>query len=139
MEDRGETAAIGERAGKYMDRIVELCQEKGIPLLLVEIPSTDSWNLAKSQTTQAYAQEKGLPFIDLNYVMEGFDFDWMLHTSDNGDHLNVWGAEAVTAYLGRYISEHYEIPDRRGDDAYAQWEADVLIYEADKTALTAAQ
>ena len=139
MEDRGEVAVIGERAGTYMDKIVEICQEKGIQLMLVEIPSTDSWTLAKSQATEVYARENGLPFVDLNYVMDGFDFDWTLHTSDYGDHLNVWGAEAVTEYLGRYISENYDIPDRRGEAAYAQWDADALIYEADKAALAAAQ
>jgi len=135
MEDRGETVAIGERAGKYMELIIELCREKGMQLLFVEIPSTDSWTLAKSQATTVYAQEKGIPFIDLNLATEDFGFDWLLHTSDNGDHLNVWGAEVVTSYLGRYLSENYELPDHRGEASYSRWEEDTLIYEADKTAL----
>ena len=36
-------------------------------------------------------------------------------------HLNPSGARKVTDYLGNYIKNHYEIPDRRLDKYYSNW------------------
>jgi hypothetical protein len=40
--------------------------------------------------------------------------------ADEG-HLNPIGAEKLTTHLAKYIREHYNIPDRRNDPAYAEW------------------
>lgn len=132
MDDTGETAVIGERALHYMNKITALCKEKNMELLLVEIPSAISWTYAKSQAAQNYAKENGLTFLDLNLLGESFGFDWMTDSGDGGDHLNVWGAEKVTGYLGEYIHSHYDLTDRRDDLRYSAWTEDMRIYEQDK-------
>ena len=35
--------------------------------------------------------------------------------------MNYMGAEKYTKYLAEYISEHYDVPDRRGDEKYESW------------------
>ena len=47
------------------------------------------------------------------------------------DHLNYYGAQKITAHLGKYIKEHYDIPDRRLDPAYAKWNDDYKLYVQD--------
>jgi hypothetical protein len=45
----------------------------------------------------------------------------MTDCNDADSHLNASGAKKVTDYLGAYIGEHYNIPDRRPDAAYSSW------------------
>ena len=60
-------------------------------------------------------------FIDCNLHLDEMNFDWMHDTPDCGDHLNVFGAEKVSRYLGKYLKDNYNIPDRRKDGDYASW------------------
>ena len=44
-------------------------------------------------------------------------------TYDGGLHLNVYGAQKLSAYFAQVLSERYAVPDRRGDEAVAaDWE-----------------
>lgn len=68
-------------------------------------------------------EERGYVFWDLSTEVEtiGLDYEsdfW----SDN--HFDSLGAEKVTGYLSKRIVESYEIPDRRGDERYANWHED---------------
>ena len=47
--------------------------------------------------------------------------NWTEDTQDKGDHLNVYGAEKVTSYLGNYLEENYELEDHRNDPTYEAW------------------
>lgn len=38
-----------------------------------------------------------------------------------GDHLNASGAERVSIYLAAYLKENYDLPDHRGEEAYASY------------------
>ena len=42
-------------------------------------------------------------------------------------HLNYSGNYKFTDYLGKVISEGYDIPDRRGDSRYVSWERDAAF------------
>lgn len=123
---------------KYLNKIVKLCEEKNIELLLLEVPSASSWNYRKHNTLQKFADENQLPFIDLNLKTQEMNFDWNTDTKDAGNHLNISGMEKVTAYLSRYIHENYQLKDRRGEPAYAKWENDVKEYYVKKEAALAA-
>jgi hypothetical protein len=36
----------------------------------------------------------------------------------------------VTAYLGQWLSEHFDFEDKRGNAAYAHWNNNLETYEA---------
>jgi hypothetical protein len=131
MEDKNETFEMVDYVEEYLDKIVERCKEENIKLLLVEIPTTDSWDLARSKTISEYAKKNNLTFLDLNLHLEEMNFDWYNDTPDAGDHLNIYGAEKVSKYLGDYLKANYEIPDRRNDEAYSQWNEDSKIFHKD--------
>ena len=132
MQEKGEVEQLSEKVKTYLDKIVLLCKEKDIPLILIELPSAASWSLAKSKAISLYALENGLTFIDLNLNPEETGLDWMTDSSDGGDHLNVQGAEKITKYLGNYLTSQFDFIDRRSDENYQIWHEDSKKYNQDK-------
>ena len=126
---------IGEKCTIYLEKMVKLCKDNNIKLLLIEIPSAESWSKDLSDKTQEFANENNLEFIDMNLNYKDFGFDWKTDSADAGDHLNVYGAEKVSKYLGKIIQEKYNIPNRKNDEQYSQWYEDSKIYNTDKEKL----
>ena len=89
----------------YLEKIVNLCEEKGIELILVKTPAIMQ-NEAKYNTTLEFAKENGLAFWDLNlqehYNACGFEF---VQDMSGGGHANVWGAQKITKYIGKLLKE----------------------------------
>lgn len=121
MEEKDETYTLPDTTTKYLNKIVEKCEKEKITLILVEIPSADSWSLAKSKAVEEFANENNLEFIDFNLLLDDLDFDWTNDTCDGGDHLNIYGAEKVSKYIGKYLNDNFDLPDRRDDSNYKSW------------------
>ena len=126
---------IGEKCLKYLNKIINLCKEQNIELLLIEIPSAESWSKDLSDKTEEFAKEHNLEFIDMNLNASEFGFDWKTDTSDGGDHLNVYGAEKISKYLGKIIKDKYNIADHRNEKEYEEWYKDSEKYHLDKEKL----
>ncbi len=109
---------------EYLNRIVSLCKEQGIELILVKTPTVQT-NIAKYNTLVDYAEENGIPYIDFNEeeIYQSCNFDFSKDAAD-GEHLNIWGAEKITDYMGRYFEEHCKI-EKRSD---AQWDSSSAYY-----------
>lgn len=131
MENDHSKEKIGKKCTKYINKMIELCRKNDIELLLIELPSAESWSEDLSNKTFEFAKENNLEFIDLNLNAEEFGFDWKTDSSDGGDHLNIYGATKVSKYLGKIIKEKYDIPDRRNDEEYKEWYNDSKIYHED--------
>lgn len=123
------TYKIGKRHLQALEEVYELCREQGISLMLVEVPSVIVWDYSRYNAISAYAEKRGLQFVDLNQHMKEIQFDWKTDTRDKGDHLNFSGAQKVTAFLGKEIKARYDLPDRRTDENYADWKDDLVRYE----------
>lgn len=135
MKDTGKTEEISEENQKYIEKIVNLCEDNNIKLLWVEIPSATSWSSARSKGTQKLAEKYNIEFIDMNYPLEGYEVDWETDTADNGNHLNVEGAEKVSKYIGNVLKEKYELEDHRQDPKYSNWHEEAKRYEENKLKL----
>ena len=105
----------------YLERMTDLCEEKGISLVLFSAPSPDNWNYKKHNAVEKYAKERGLVFVDLNLKTEELGIDWAKDTTDRGDHLSFNGAKKVTDYMGQWLSDNFDLKDRRGDERYDAW------------------
>ncbi len=104
--------------------IIEFCRNKGIGLLLVNAPS-----IAVDENKQPYfnyigeiAKEYEIPLIDGNRYQDAIGIDWMRDTGDGGPHLNHSGVTKFTTFVENYIEQNYEIPDRRKNDGYLEFE-----------------
>lgn len=63
-----------------------------------------------------------MPVLDYN-TPGGRDigFDYATDLADHA-HVNTAGAQKISTDLAAYLAEHYGMPDKRGDAAYAAWD-----------------
>ena len=113
------------KAGKNaVDAFLDLCRKEQVEVLFVAMPSASSWSYKKHNAVKRFADDRGIPFLDLNLDRDRFRFDWTTDTRDGGNHLNNQGAAKATRFIGNYIADHYAISDHRAEEAYQQWDAD---------------
>jgi len=123
---------LPETAFAYLDKMRALCEERGIELILVKAP-TNHWKFwwYEEYDTQinAYADKHGLEYVNFIPLADEIGIDWQTDTYDGGMHINVYGAEKLTDYFGRMLSEDFGIEDRRADAELAEaWDEKVKIY-----------
>lgn len=120
----------------YLGKMAELCKEHGSELVLVKSPSLyphwyDEWD----EQIVKYASENGLKYYNFLDVSSGIGIDMRTDTYDMGMHLNVYGAEKYSSYLGKILQEEIGITDRRGEAKYnAFWNELCSRYDAEKAA-----
>ena len=119
---------IPEVSRVLLDKLISKCNENGIKMMFVETPTAKSWNYARHNAMVKYAKQKKIDFVDMNTLEGKYAIDWSTDTRDGGRHLNCEGAEKVSAYLGKYISEHYSFKDKRDLEKYVDWNNDYLDY-----------
>ena len=112
--------AFGEKPVAYLDRIVDLCRERGIELILVKSPCLyPAWYEAWDEWLEGYAREKGVEYINAIPLMDEMGIDLSADTYDGGIHLNVYGAEKYTRWLGEHLRERGLLEDQRQDPLIA--------------------
>ena len=121
MKESEEVQEMPKAVQFYMEEIRELCKRSGAELVLMSAPSPKNYSCKKHNAIENYAKEKGLTYVDLNLKIKELGMDWQQDSYDKGDHLNLFGAQKVTAWLGKYLKEKYEMPDHRNDPAYENW------------------
>lgn len=112
----------------WVKDILQTCREQNITFLLVSSPSLKNWNQTRHDQVNQFAEENGIPYLDLNLLTDTLGIDWQNDTRDEGDHLNYHGALKTTAYLGQYLKAHYALPDHRSDPAYQSWQESLTRY-----------
>jgi len=101
---------------QYLDKMRELCQENGSELILIKAPSLyPHWYEEWEAQIVEYAEKYGLKYYNLLPVSDEIGIDWSTDTYDMGLHLNVYGAEKLSDYFGKILSEEVGVPDRRND------------------------
>lgn len=128
MEYTEEVEELAEVNINYLNKMVKTCKDKGIELILFEVPSPDSWNYARHNRINEYAEDNNLKFIDLNLYNKEIGLNWYKDTSDGGDHLNIYGAEKTSIFLGKYLVDNYNLKDIRNDKKYEKWEKQYKEY-----------
>lgn len=128
MEDIGEVEELPEVTIKYLDKMKKKCDEEGIQFVLFHTVSSDSAYYARYLPIKEYADNNKLDFIELNFFTKEIGIDWEKDTSDGGDHLNMYGAEKSSLFLGEYLKENYELPDHRKNKKFEYWEDDYNTY-----------
>ena len=127
---------LPETSMQYLEQMRLLCAEKGVEFVLIKAP-TNSWRYywydEWDEQIVSYAEDKGLDYYNFIPLYEQIGIDWSQDTYDGGAHLNVWGAEKMTAYFGRILTEKYGLQDRRDDAALSLvWDEKVALYNAEK-------
>ena len=120
MKKSSEVAPVPDENARYIQNIVKFCNEHGAKVLFVSVPSCKNWNYKRHNGVEALAKKLGVRYLDLNLEKQ-VDINWKTDTADAGDHLNFRGVKKVNAFLSGYLSEHYNLPDKRSLNAYSDW------------------
>lgn len=129
MKDSKDFKTMPEKNVSYVDAIAKVCRDYGIQFMLFSTPSSMNWNMKKHNTIADLAEKRDLPYLDLNLLQEELGIDWTTDTKDKGDHLNLYGAQKVTAYLGKYLKNTYVLKDHREEKGYESWDSCLKRYQ----------
>ena len=120
----GKNAMLSEEKLNEFQKIYELCEKNDIRLVLLTVPSANTWNRGKSDTVQQLAKKYGLTYYDYNqHLPQGFN--WVTGSKDGGNHLNYTGAFTVTKDLAAKLTRGLSMkPSRLTKDQKQQWKKD---------------
>lgn len=93
-----------------LDEIVRVCRENDIQIVFYTAPYVGPY--CYFDAMDRYAKENGQVYINLFEHMDEIGIDTKTDFSDEG-HLNSQGARKVSAYLGKFLVENYELTDYR--------------------------
>ena len=110
---------LSDRSAEYLEKTIKLLQDENVQLLLFKTPSYQpKWDENFDADIRFIADRYGVEYIDFDNLTEEIGLDYSKDTPDKGGHLNAYGAEKFSTYLGEYIKENYTVSDRRDDPAY---------------------
>ncbi len=115
--------ALHEKTEKYYRAVIELAQEKDIPIVVVVSPyaGINEHEQQIFNTASDIAAEYGVEFVNCNLLLEEIGIDYSTDASD-GAHLNYRGNQKYSKFIGGYLKDNYTISDRRNDSDYASWQ-----------------
>ncbi len=118
----------------YLDKIITLCEEYDIKLLLTGMPTHHQSTEERQRMfhyIENYVQSKDIKFINFYNLMDELSLSWETDFADSV-HLNYPACRRLTKYIGEYLQTNYEIPDHRGEEVYESWEEDWNVYKQRK-------
>ncbi len=104
--------------------IRKICQKNNCKVLFIFTPLAEPSAFDSSRKASvSFFEQNDFDFYDFNehYDDIGTDFSTDYHDSV---HMTYWGNIRFSKYLGKVIKERYDIPDRRGDKKYEQYDTD---------------
>lgn len=124
------TFKIDERVRGYYEKMVKLCNERGIKFVLVKTP-VRNWSVYKHDIIDAFAQELGVTFIDYNLeeLRDEIKFNAKEDFADSGNHTNITGAKKISDHLGAYLASVCSFTDKREDPKFESWHRDCEKYQ----------
>lgn len=134
-EDKAESCASDINL-EYLDKIITLCKEEGIKLLLFKPPVRaygavshgDGFELQRQWNAFAdYAQEQGVEYLNCMHYLDEIGVTFSSDFTD-WTHGNLRDVQKVTRFIGNYLSQQYKLPDHRGEIVYEQWDNDCELY-----------
>lgn len=109
----------------YLDKMVKLCKEENIELILVSVPSAFD-SVEKYNMIENYSVRNGLLFIDYNEgkINEQIGYNYK---ADNAEyhHVGVNGTYKLAKHFGEILQNEYCISGKQDE----QWETTKSYYE----------
>ena len=120
----GKHAMLSEEKLDQFQKIYDLCDRNGVRLVLLTVPSANTWNKGKSDTVKQLAKKYDLTYYDYNRQLPA-GFDWATDSKDGGNHLNYTGASAVTKDLAKKLTDDLTMsPTSLTKEQKQQWKKD---------------
>lgn len=112
-----------EKTELYYRKTLELAIDNNIPIIVVISPyaGITQQDAACFNTAQDIAEEYGVPLFNGNLFYQDMGIDFATDAADSS-HLNYKGSLKFTTFMGKYLKDHYHLPDRRNDPRYQSWQ-----------------
>lgn len=130
-EEKPEDCQFGELPLQYLNKMEQLCREKGIKLVLVKAPSLSPvWYEEYEEQIQKYAKEHDLLYVNYLPLVKELGIDYETDTYDGGLHMNLSGAEKLSKHLGKVLTEECGLKDHRKEEETKKiWDPKIAFYE----------
>ncbi|MCR5403383.1 MAG: hypothetical protein K6E91_06100 [Butyrivibrio sp.] len=126
-DERAEISSLG---ADYLNRIIRLCRQNKVQLILFHTPyPAHEVSMAQQNTLSDIAAKEGIPFLDFNYLLDEIDFNIQEDLARDLNHLNYYGSSKVTGYIGDYLKANYDLDDHRNTPGYEDWDKDLKAWE----------
>ena len=114
--------ALDEGQRRWVEELCALSKEHDFELVLMLLPYEMSLEERMMfNGVFSYGADLGATVLDLNEYREEIGYDYTRDFLD-ASHLNIYGAEKTSRFLGEVLSGQYALADHRGDPAYEFWE-----------------
>jgi len=122
-------ATLKEEDIYYIDQMIQLAEENDIELIFYVAPYlVQQEDQQLYNAVEQYVKSKNITYFNFTTEENIAHINYNLDIWNTG-HVNVYGAEKVTRYLGDYLKNNVDLPDRRGDEAYELWELDARYFK----------
>lgn len=116
---------------EYLQKICDLCKENDVELLIMKMPCIQGkWNHTFDSQVSELAERNGIKYKNFieDFDMIGYDIQNDFYDSQ---HMNCVGAEKFSKVLAKYITDNYDVPDRRNDERVKKvFDKKLSIYES---------
>lgn len=125
-----EEQAFSQQAQKVLRELCAYCEKQDFATLFVAVPMANASKEQKMQynfLARIVGEYDGLNFINGNDLTDEIGMNYETDLV-NETHANFYGADAFTKYMSVFLQENYELPNRKGEEVYASYEADVELW-----------
>lgn len=130
-----QKAPMTEKSQIYFGRIIDLCKEEKIPLVLITAPYlVEESDQMIYNEIEYQAKVHGIIFKNFNLpeIYREMEIDFAADFADHA-HLNTQGAQKYSRLLASWLKQNFEISDRRGEEGYESWESQSVLHRGNKT------
>lgn len=122
------TVELPEKTLYWLERIRESCKRHNCECVFIKTPFAfyDENYFSYFDAVERYCKENNVPFLYLNRKVEEIGLDFSKDYTDIM-HMNWWGSEKLSKYIGEYLQIEYNIPNKKGLPGYEQWDDDYDI------------
>lgn len=119
-----EQTPISAKAESYLKKTIELCQRRGITLVLFNspCPTVSAEQQAGYNYVKQIADEYDVPFVNGCVLADEIGIDYKVDCFDSAGHLNYSGVSKFTSWMEKYILSIEELRDHRGEVNYSHWQ-----------------
>ncbi len=117
-------AELEESVVFYLEQMIALAKEHEVELVFYVAPyMLKTSDQMIYNAIEKFVEEKDVTFFNFTTEENLAGINYATDVWNTG-HLNIYGADKVTRYLGEYLKSAVALPDRRGDENYLLWEED---------------
>lgn len=116
-----EMEKIPDDVNAYFIDLLDYCKDKELNVLFIVHSYMQTKQHKKEYNyMKQVIDEYGFGFLNTNDYFEEIGYDTE-NDFYNNNHVNVFGAEKYTDFVGNYIVSNYTMPDKRGNLEYESW------------------